>query len=240
LSDAICPERAWSDAPDRIMTLRILLVEKDVTTVDLLVPSLEKKGYRVTVAKSQRQALTRIRSGAPDLLVMDVASFGANGYSVSEAVRTRLDTVPTILLLEKGHAGAGSTADAYMTPPFTSRKLLYRVRKLAENLTRREIRVGPLALDPDFRTLRKGDEVTQLRPKEAALLAFFMENAGRVLSRLEIMKEVWETDYVGDTRTLSVHVRWLRLKVEKDPSNPRWLRTVRGVGYRFQEPEKDR
>jgi DNA-binding response OmpR family regulator len=126
-----------------------------------------------------------------------------------------------------------------MTPPFTSRKLLYRVRKLAENLTRPEIHVGVLSLDPDVRILRKGDEVIQLRPKEAALLALFMENAGRVLSRLEIMKEVWETDYVGDTRTLSVHVRWLRLKIEDDPGNPRWLRTVRGLGYRFEEPESD-
>ena len=218
------------------MGLRILLVEKDVTTTDLLVPSLERKGHQVSVARTQRQAMSRIRALCPDILVVDVASFGAKGYKISETIRARLDGVPTILLLEHGHAGAGSSAEAFMTPPFTSRKLLYRVRKLAETLTNREIRVGPLALDPDTRTLRKASETLYLRPKEAALLALFMRNPGKVLSRQEIMKQVWETDYIGDTRTLSVHVRWLRIKIEKDPNAPRFLRTVRGVGYRFEVP----
>ena len=221
------------------MSLRILLVEKDLTTADLLVPSLVRKGYQVTVAQTQRQALSRIRSARPDLLVLDIASFGAGGYKISDTVRNRLDGVPTILLLEKGHASAGATAEAFMTPPFTSRKLLYRVKKLAETLTSREIHAGPLALDPDTRTLRKGERIMALRPKEAALLELFMRNSGKVLSRLEITKEVWETEYVGDTRTLSVHVRWLRQKIEDDPSAPRFLRTVRGVGYRFEVPRRD-
>jgi DNA-binding response OmpR family regulator len=219
------------------MSLRILLIEKNVTTADLLIPSLERKGYKVLHARTQRQALSRIRTQRPDLLVMDIASFGSNGYKVSDVVRARLDGVPTVLLLEKGHSGAASTAESYMTPPFTSRKLLYRVKKLAKNLTRREIRAGPLVLDPDTRTLHKGQESIHLRPKEAALLTMFLCNPGRVLSRQEIMKEIWETDYMGDTRTLSVHVRWLREKVEDDPSAPRFLRTVRGVGYRFEAPE---
>jgi DNA-binding response OmpR family regulator len=221
------------------MTLRILFVEKDLTTADLLVPSLARKGYQVTVAQTQRQALGRIRSARPDLLVLDVASFGAAGYKLSEKVRSRLDSVPTILLLEQGHASAGATAEAFMTPPFTSRKLLYRVKKLSETLTSREIHAGPLMLDPETRVLRKGNTITALRPKEAALLTLFMRNPGRVLSRLEITKQVWETDYVGDTRTLSVHVRWLREKIEDDPSAPRFLRTVRGVGYRFEVPSQD-
>ena len=219
------------------MSLRILLVEKDATTADLLSPGLERKGHQVSVAHTQRQAMSRIRSLRPDMLVIDVASFGTNGYRISDSVRARLDGVPTILLLEKGHASAGSTAEAFMTPPFTSRKLLYRVRKVAEHLTRREIRVGPLALDPETRTLRKNGENLHLRPKEAALLAMFMKNPGRVLSRQEIMKEVWETEYMGDTRTLSVHIRWLRIKIEDDPNSPKYLRTVRGVGYRFEIPD---
>jgi DNA-binding response OmpR family regulator len=219
------------------MSLRILLVEKDVTTADLLLPSLERKGYQVSLASTQRQAASRIRKVHPDVLVIDVASFGIHGYRISDAIRARLDGVPTILLLDKGHASAGSTAEAFMTPPFTSRKLLHRVRKVSEELTSREIRAGSLALDPDARILRKGSEALRLRPKEAALLTLFMRNPGRVLSRQEIMKEVWETDYVGDTRTLSVHVRWLRLKVEDNPSSPRFLRTVRGVGYRFEVVE---
>lgn len=218
------------------MGLRILFVEKDVTTADLLIPSLDRKGHLVTVARTQRQATGRIRSLRPDLLIIDVASFGLSGYKISEAIRTRLDGVPTILLLEKGHASAGSTAEAFMTPPFTSRKLLYRVKKITETLTSREIRIGSMAFDPDTRTLHKGNETLYLRPKEAALLALFMRNPGKVLSRREIMRQVWETDYIGDTRTLSVHVRWLRTKIEDQPSTPRYLRTVRGVGYRFEVP----
>jgi DNA-binding response OmpR family regulator len=124
-----------------------------------------------------------------------------------------------------------------MTPPFTSRKLLYRVKKLAKTLTSREIQAGPLILDPDTRILRKGETSTQLRPKEAALLIYFMENQSRVLSREEIVRHVWQTSYVGDTRTLSVHVRWLRMKIEDEPSSPQFLRTVRGVGYHFEVPE---
>ncbi len=219
------------------MSYRILLVEKDLTTADLLVPSLRRKGFEVAVAQTQRQASGRIRSLRPDILVMDVASFGAKGYRISEAVRAQLDGVPTVLLLEKGHASAGATAEAFMMPPFTSRKLLYRVKILAEQLTSREIRAGDLALDPDTRILRKGKQSSHLRPKEAALLAFFMDNSGRVLSREDLIQAIWETDYVGDTRTLSVHVRWLRLKIEDDPSRPRYLRTVRGIGYRFEAPD---
>lgn len=219
------------------MSFRILFVEKDVTMADLLIPSLERKGYRVSLARTQRQATGHIRSLHPDLLVVDVASFGVKGYSICDTIRARLDGVPTILLLEKGHASAGSAAEEFMVPPFTSRKLLYRVRKVADQLGRREIRAGSLALDPKSRLLRKDTDALHLRPKEAALLELFMQNPGRVISRQELMKKIWETDYLGDTRTLSVHVRWLRLKIEPDPSQPRLLRTIRGVGYRFEVPE---
>ncbi len=216
------------------MSLRILLIEKDMATVGLLVPGLQRKGYQVATAQTQRQAMNHIHALRPDLLVLDIASFGANGYKISTAVRAKLETVPTILLLEKGHANAGTTADAFMTPPFTSRKLLHRIKNVAAKLTSREIRSGPLTFDPDTRTLHKGENSSHLRPKEAALLTYLMQNPGRVLSRREIIKQVWETDYIGDTRTLSVHIRWLRVKIEEDPRHPRFLRTVRGVGYRFQ------
>ena len=216
------------------MPVRLLFVEKDVTTFDLLVPSLEKKGYRVFLARTRRQAMSRCRSVGPHILIVDVASFGAAGYDVVYAIRPLLDGVPMILMLEKGHAIAGSQAEAFMPPPFTSRKLLYRLKKVSAALPSRTIRVGELVLDPVTRTLDKGQTRCRLRPMEAALLAFFMRNPGRVLSRPEIMKAVWDTDYVEDTRTVTVHVRWLRLKIEDDPRKPRLLRTVRGVGYRFE------
>ncbi len=219
------------------MTVRILFVEKDPTTTDLLVPSLERKGYTVTVAHTQRQAMSRVLSSRPNLLIIDVASFGARGYRVSEAIRDQLQGTVTILLLPKGHDPASTSAEAFMTPPFTSRRLLYRVRTLARALPCREIRVGDLLLDPDAGILHKGESEVRLLPKENALLALFMRSRGKVLSRQEIMSQVWDTDYLEDTRTLTVHVRWLRLKIEDDPSAPRYLRTVRGVGYRFDVPE---
>lgn len=206
---------------------------------DLLMPSLRRKGFEVVVAQTQRQATSRLRSLRPDILVVDVASFGSSGYRISDAVRSKLDSVPTVLLLEQGHASAGATAEAFMTPPFTSRKLLYRVKKLAEKLVRREIRAGDLALDLDARILRKGKEISRLRPKEATLLAFFMEHSGKVLSREQLIRQVWEFSDVEDTRTLSVHVRWLRLKIEENPNRPRYLRTVRGIGYRFEAPDSE-
>ncbi len=222
------------------MGLRILFVEKDVTTADLLVPSLERKEYQVFVARTQRKATSSVRSARPDLLIVDVASFGSNGHKVSDALRSRLDGVPTILLIEEKDASVGLVADAFMTPPFTSRKLLHRVRKVSEKITSREICIGPLSLDPDARTVWKRGEAKHLRPKETALLKMFMSHPGQVLSREELIKEVWETDYMGDTRTLSVHVRWVREKIEDNPSEPKYLRTIRGVGYRFDVPEAER
>jgi DNA-binding response OmpR family regulator len=222
------------------MSLRILFVEKDVTIVDLLVPSLERKGYQVYVANTQRQASSRLRSLRPDVLIVDEVSFGVSGHKVSDALRARLEGVPTILLLADKRAPAGPPADGVMTPPFTFRKLLHRVKKVAAKVPghgSREIQAGPIVLDPATRILRRGNETLHLRPKEASLLALFIRNPGKVLSRQEIMKQVWETDYLGDTRTVSVHVRWLREKIEEDPNHPRLLRTVRGVGYRFEVPD---
>jgi DNA-binding response OmpR family regulator len=213
-----------------------LLVEKDVTLSDLLVPGLERKGYQVALARNRGQALSRGQSFRPDILIVDVTSFGFAGYDLLHAVQSRLSSVPTIVAVEKGHAIAESQAAAFMTPPITSRKLIYRLRKLAETLPSREVQAGDMVLDPLACKLDRGRSRIHLRPKEAALLAFFMRNPGRVLSRREIMKKVWDTDYLDDTRTLSVHIRWLRLKIEDDPNKPRILRTVRGLGYRFDMP----
>jgi DNA-binding response OmpR family regulator len=215
------------------MPLRILFVEKDLTTADLLVPSLERKGHQVWLASTMAQVRRNTRSRRPQLLIMDVASFEGRGYEVSEAARSYLSGVPAVLLLPEGHDAAGDSAEAYMTPPFTSRKLLHRIKKAAEHVANRQLRAGPLVLDLEARTLQNGHQSWQLRPKEASLLEVLMRNRGRVVSRKEIMQRVWDTDYVGDTRTISVHVCWLRRKIEADPSTPRLLKTVRGRGYQF-------
>jgi two-component system alkaline phosphatase synthesis response regulator PhoP len=219
------------------MRLRILIVERDLSTADLLIPSLERKGYEVCLASTQRQVNGSLRSFRPDLLVVDIASFGSKGYRFCDSVRSRLEGTPCILMVQGGHASLDGLGEEFITPPFTSRKLLYKVKKVAEKLTAREIQAGPLALDLQSQILRNGDQVHHLRPKEAELLATLMRNAGRVVSRKEMMRTVWQTEYLGDTRTLTVHIRWLRLKIEQDPNRPVFLRTVRGVGYRFDVPQ---
>jgi DNA-binding response OmpR family regulator len=220
------------------MAVRILFVIRNPTTADLLVPSLERKGYDVLLAHTQRAAAARICAGSPDLLIVDVASFGSRGFQLYDKIRAQLQAVPTILLLEDHQLAYRGAADAFITPPFTSRKLLYRARKLVGRITSRCLEAGPLVLDPEARTVDLGNHRYHLRPKEALLLSLFMRNPGRALSRQEIMREVWETDYVDDTRTLSVHVRWLRQKIEHNPSQPRLLQTVRGIGYRLRLPEE--
>jgi DNA-binding response OmpR family regulator len=221
------------------MGLRILLVEKQVAATELFLPGLERKGYEVTVVRTLRQALARLASFRPDILIVDAASFGSSGYKVSDGLRSSLPGVPMVLLLKEGHTAEVGSAEEFLIEPFSSRSLLHRVGKIARTLTRRELSAGPLQFEPDTRTLRRSGQVIYLRPKEAALLALFMRNPGRVLSREEIIRAVWETDYIRDTRTLSVHIRWLRQKIEEDPQRPQHLRTVRGVGYRF-EASKER
>lgn len=219
------------------MSLRILLVEKKVDATELFLPGLERKGYEVTVVRTLRQALARLTSFRPDMLIVDAASFGSSGYKVSDGLRSQLPGVPTVLLLKQGHTAEVGRAEEFLIEPFSSRSLLHRVGKIARTLMCRVLSAGPLQLEPDTRTLRRGGQVIYLRPKEAALLALFMRNPGRVLSRQEIIRAVWETDYIRDTRTLSVHIRWLRQKIEADPHRPQHLRTVRGVGYRFEASE---
>ena len=168
------------------MSLKILFVENEPAIAELLVPSLERQGYQVSLARTQRQAISRCRSQQPDLLILDVISFGTNGHKTYHAVRSRLDGVPTVVLVEKPLAGPVTEAEQFMLPPFTSRKLLHRIKKLAGLVANREIVVGPFALDPDTRVLTKGAVTCHLRPKEAALLTLFFRNPGRVLSMCRV------------------------------------------------------
>jgi len=217
--------------------LGILFVDRDLASTDSLVPSLERKGYEVSVARTLNQAQKRLASFHPDLYIVNVASFRRTGVKVADGVRELIPDAPRILIVEKGSRGVGCKADECITLPCTPRSLLYRVAKMAKSLTVRELRAGPLLFELGTRSLRRSGQEFILRPKEAALLAFFMRNPGRVLTREEIIRSVWETDSLGDTRTLSVHVRWLREKIEGEPHHPRLLRTVRGVGYRFEASE---
>jgi len=220
------------------VSLRILFLDKSIASADLLVPSLLRKTYEVVIVRSLSQAQSRLSSFRPDMAFINVVSYGRNGCKVCDGLHAEIPGVPRILVVDKRCMDAGNKDDERIIHPCTPRALLYRVAKLAKTLTVNEMRAGPLTFEPRTRALYRSDRAFVLRPKEAALLTFFMENAGRVVTRLQIIHAVWGIEYVGDTRTLSVHVRWLREKIEEDPHHPQLLRTVRGVGYRFEAGEK--
>ena len=155
-------------------------------------------------------------------------------------MRQKAGEVPIILIHEEGNDSGQTEADFYLTAPFTFRKLANRIKRVVQSNEqgREMLQVGDLILNLDGRSVTRGKKKHQLTPKEFKLLETLMRNPGKVLSRKFLMKNVWDTDYLGDTRTLDVHVRWIREKIEENPSSPVYLCTERGVGYRFEVPEQ--
>ncbi|WP_088187673.1 response regulator transcription factor [Desulfosporosinus sp. FKA] len=224
----------------------ILVVDDEEPIQELLRFNLEKEGYRVRVAKDGPEALGAIEKEQPDLLVLDVMLPGMDGLEVCRRLRlnTKFQQIPIIMLTAKGEEidkvlGLELGADDYMTKPFSPRELLARIKARLRRLNIPEdseamIVRGELRIDINgFRVLIRGEEV-ELTPKEFELLRVFAAHPGKVYSRDELLERIWGYEYHGDTRTVDVHVRHLRLKIERDPSNPEYIETLRGIGYRFK------
>ena len=222
------------------MSLKVLLIGKVASTLSSLRPSLEKKGYLVSAVCSRKKALEQVGADEPDLIILDATSPRLDGGRTCQALRQKVGEVPIILISNEGNDAGHAEADFRLTAPFTFRKLVNRIKRATQGKEQsgETLQVGGLVLHFDRHSVTRGKTRHQLTPKEFKLLEVFMRHPGKVLSRKFLMKNVWETDYVGDTRTLDVHVRWLREKIEEDPSSPVHLRTVRGVGYRFEVPEQ--
>jgi DNA-binding response OmpR family regulator len=203
-------------------------------------PNLEKKGYTVSAVRSRKKALEQVGVDKPDLIVLDATSPRLDGGRTCQALRQKVGEVPIILISGEGNDSGQAEADFHLPAPFTFRKLVNRIKRVMQSNEQggETLQVGGLILNLDMRWVTRGRKKHQLTPKELRLLEAFMRNPGKVLSRKFLMKNVWETDYVGDTRTLDVHVRWIREKIEENPSSPAYVRTVRGVGYRFEVPEQ--
>jgi DNA-binding response OmpR family regulator len=219
----------------------ILLVEGFRIGESSLAYSLQKANFEVTVLPTGRQALEWVQIQLPDLVVYNASSMRSSGARTCRRLRGMLGSIPIIHCRKEGHAEDHSIlADTYLEQPFTGRKLLNRVRDLLPvDLYKEEvIRFGHILL---YRTKRaveieeKGEQ--RLTPKLAQLLEEFLRHPNELVSRHQLMHNVWHTDYVGDTRTLDVHVRWVRECIEKDPSNPTLLRTVRGKGFILTLPD---
>lgn len=229
----------------------ILLVDDDAMLTEPLARALREAGYDVAVAHDGLTGLEMALSRSPDVVVLDVMLPGMDGWAVCREVRAA-SPVPILMLTALGEEvdrvlGLELGADDYLTKPFSTRELLARLRALLRRVEidhnrlheSAQLVVGDLTLDAPMRQARRGDLLLNLRYKEFELLSLLMSRAGEVVSRAELFDKVWGTDWLGDTRTLDVHVRWLREKIEDDPSAPRYLQTVRGVGYRLVAPETD-
>lgn len=225
---------------------KVLVVEDDRTLLRVLEYNLTKEGYRVLAASDGVQALEVARRDKPDFIILDIMLPKMSGFEVCRILR-RETTVPMLILTAREDeadkvVGLDLGADDYMTKPFGMRELLARIRAIlrradtagANPSGETVIRVNDLEVDIARHRATFRDSVLNLTPKEFDLLAFLARNKGLVFGREQLLEQVWGYDYPGDTRTVDVHVRWLREKIEEDPAKPRRLLTVRGVGYKLE------
>ncbi|MEU4404219.1 MULTISPECIES: response regulator transcription factor [unclassified Streptosporangium] len=226
---------------------RVLVVEDEESFSDALSYMLRKEGFEVAVATTGPEALETFDRNGADLVLLDLMLPGLPGTEVCRSLRQR-SNVPVIMLTAKDSeidkvVGLELGADDYVTKPFSSRELVARIRAVlrrqgdVEELESAVLAAGPVRMDVDRHIVAVRGEPVQLPLKEFELLEVLLRNAGRVLTRGQLIDRVWGADYVGDTKTLDVHVKRLRAKVESDPSNPRCILTVRGLGYKFDPAE---
>jgi two-component system response regulator RegX3 len=223
---------------------RILVVEDEVSFSDPLSYLLRKEGYEVAVAETGPDALAEFDAAGADLVLLDLMLPGLSGVDVCRALRAR-SNVPVIMLTAKDGeidkvVGLELGADDYVTKPYSSRELLARIKAVLRRLSEPEellpatLEAGPVRMDVERHVVTVDGAPTALPLKEFELLEMLLRNAGRVLTRMQLIDRVWGSDYVGDTKTLDVHVKRLRAKLEPDPANPRHIVTVRGLGYKFE------
>jgi two-component system response regulator RegX3 len=225
----------------------VLVVEDEESFVEALTVGLKREGFLVRVAKDGLEALTMFDTVRPDVVLLDIMLPQLGGVDVCREIRSRSKT-PIIMVTAKGAeidtvVGLEVGADDYITKPYRLRELVARMRAVLRRAPRKEeervsgttLKVGDVQLDPERHEVLVRDEQVSLPLKEFDLLELLLFNAGRVLTRETLIDRVWGPNYVGDTKTLDVHVKRLRSKVEDDPSAPRRIVTIRGLGYRYEQ-----
>ena len=227
---------------------KILVVEDDRILREALRYNLVAAGYEVVVASDGGEGLVSARQNSPDVVVLDLMLPSLSGMEVCKALRRDGSILPIIMLTARDSeidriGGLESGADDYVTKPFSMRELIARVtaqirrmqmiKSISQNTTDEILDLGELVINRASRNVTLNGKSVDLRPREFDLLTHMAANPGRVYTRDQLLHDVWGFEYIGDTRTVDVHVRWLRLKIEEDPARPKILGTVRGVGYRI-------
>ncbi|MBN1305513.1 MAG: response regulator transcription factor [Anaerolineales bacterium] len=211
----------------------ILVIESAHSEIPSFAAALQKKGYEVISAPNGSSALSHLKKTDPHLVVINAASLRSTGVRICQSLRDNKEKLPIILILPEGKEVDKSTADVILNLPFTVQKLSNRIKPLLPGDGKNLLKVGPIRLDIERKRVRCLGKSERLTPRLVILLQQLMEKHGEVVERKALFKKVWDTDYTGDTRTLDVHVSWLRRAIEVDPDHPRFLKTIRGVGYRL-------
>lgn len=214
-------------------TTTLLVIEARHAEIPSFASDLQKKGFDVQIAQNGSKAVARLKEVSPSLVVVNAASLRSTGLRICQSIREKDPKLPIILILENDNEVSKDAADAVLALPFTVQKLVNRIKPLLPGDGKNVLHVGPIRLDLEKRRVRCFGKSTKLTPRLVTLLNLLMEKHGEVVEREPLFKKAWETNYTGDTRTLDVHISWLRRAIELDPDNPKLLKTIRGVGYRL-------
>jgi len=211
----------------------LLVIEGRHAEIPSFATDLQKKGFDVVSAQNGSEAVSQLKQTNPSLVIVNAPSLRSTGLRICLSIRKKDAKIPIILIVEKEKEVDKELVDSILSLPFTVQKLVNRIKALMPGDGNNVVSVGPIRLDLENRRVRSLGKNTKLTPRLITLLQILMDKHGEVVEREALFKKAWDTNYTGDTRTLDVHISWLRRAIELDPNNPKFLKTIRGVGYRL-------
>ena len=215
------------------MKASILWIEGNKGESPSFIKEIRKKGYNLEVVPNGSAALTRLTEYKPNLVILNAASLRTSGKRICSSIHEKSEGLPILIISDPRYPAEENYAKVVLTLPFTIRKLLNEISSVVQPDSKKQLHKGAIHLDLKLRRVRCMGKLTRLTPRLTQILQILMNNAGAVVERNILFREAWSTEYTGDTRTLDVHINWLRKAIEEDPHNPKILKTLRGVGYRL-------